>query len=84
MFIQDSGEQMKRQFLITYKTVGLRRILVEIPSSIQLPSNWSSLSLEEQDEWLYEVQIQSRADGEDVHTAVPIKIKESNRLELVR
>lgn len=73
-----------REFYVTYKTVGLRQVVVKIPHTMQLPTNWETMSNEQKDEWLYEVQTSSRTENEDVYTAVPVNIKEAIRLELVK
>jgi hypothetical protein len=75
---------MSREFFITYKVVGLRRIAVRIPNHIQLPLDWESWDLDKQDEWLYQVQLDSRTDIEDIHTARAVRIEPSRRLELVK
>lgn len=73
-----------REFYVTYKTVGLRQVVVQIPHTIQLPSNWEMMTNEQKDEWLYEVQSSSRTENEDIYTAVPVNIKEAVRLEIVK
>lgn len=83
MRVQDCESKM-REFYVTYKTVGLRQVVVQIPHTMQLPTDWETMTNEQKDEWLYEVQTSSRTENEDVYTAVPVNIKEAVRLELVK
>ena len=53
-----------RTFRISYEVKGVR--IIDVTTKAELPDNWDSLTLEEQDEWLYEHQYFSILKTQDL------------------
>ena len=54
-----------KTFRVTYETKGVR--IIDVTTKHPTPENWSSLTTQEQDEWLYEHQEYSVIHSEDMH-----------------
>jgi hypothetical protein len=59
------GKQMSKQFRVTYETKGVKVVNVWLPEGTELPNNWGSMTLRQQDEWLYENQSEAHLNWSD-------------------
>jgi len=62
---QRTGQQMSKQFRVTYETKGVKVVNVWLPESTEIPAQWGSMTLREQDEWLYENQSEAHLNWSD-------------------
>ena len=80
---QRTGQQMSKEFQITYEVKGIQVVKVSLPEGTDVPANWNSLSIQEQDEWLYEHEIKTEKYYEDIHYSLPASILEIRHLKAV-
>jgi hypothetical protein len=59
------GVRMSKQFRVTYETKGVKVVNVWLPEGAELPNNWGSMTLTQQDEWLYENQSEAHLNWTD-------------------
>lgn len=78
-----TGKQMGKEFQITYEVKGIQVVKVSLPEGADVPANWNSLSIQEQDEWLYENEIKTEKYYEDIHYSLPASILEIRHLKVV-
>lgn len=62
------------RYQITYETKGVQVLDVWLPKGKELPSNWESMDLRAQDEWLYENQESSQTRYTDIHHGEAVAI----------
>ena len=62
---QRTGQQMSKQFRVTYETKGVKVVNVWLPTGVELPAQWGSMTLREQDEWLYANQSEAHLNWSD-------------------
>lgn len=74
---------MAKEFQITYEVKGVQVIKVHLPEGAEVPKNWNSLSLLEQDEWLYKNEIKTEKHWEDIHYSQACSILEIRHLKAV-
>jgi hypothetical protein len=74
---------VNKEFQITYEVKGIQVVKVTLPEGIDVPANWNSLSIQEQDEWLYEHEIKTEKYYEDIHYSLPASILEIRHLKAV-
>ena len=74
---------MNKEFQITYEVKGIQVVKVSLPEGADVPANWNSLSIQEQDEWLYEHEIKTEKYYEDIHYSLPASILEIRHLKAV-
>jgi hypothetical protein len=72
-----------RQFSIIYNVKGTRIVDVFLPDNIELPENWGSLKTEEQDEWLYEHQQESKTLWSDEYKGEAVNVLPVAQLKAV-
>ena len=56
---------MSKQFRVTYETKGVKVVNVWLPEGTEIPTQWGSMTLREQDEWLYETQSEAHLNWSD-------------------
>jgi hypothetical protein len=66
------GDGMK--FRIIYALNGTRGIDITLPEGTELPSDWSSMTYDQKDEWLYSRQITKELSFEDIDYAGAVEI----------
>ena len=76
-------DTMAKQFRVAYEIKGTRVIDVFIKDA-ELPSDWSRLKPEEQDEWLYSRQDYSVIQHEDIDYGKAVSVLEVRHLGVVR
>lgn len=59
------GQQVSKQFRVTYETKGVKVVNVWLPKGVEIPAQWGSMTLREQDEWLYENQSEAHLNWSD-------------------
>ena len=74
---------MNKEFQITYEVKGIQVVKVTLPECTDVPANWNSLSIPEQDEWLYAHEIKEEKYYEDIHYSIPASILEIRHLKAV-
>ena len=57
------------KFEIIHEIKGTRKTVVTVPDSNLLPEDWSTLSLDSKDAWIYEHQLSNQVIFEDLHHA---------------
>ena len=77
------GKQMSKEFQITYEVKGIQVVKVSLPEGTDVPANWDSMDIQEQDEWLYEHEIKTEKYYEDIHYSLPASILEIRHLKAV-
>jgi hypothetical protein len=77
------GVSVNKEFQITYEVKGIQVVKVTLPEGTDVPANWNSLSIQEQDEWLYEHEIKTEKYYEDIHYSLPASILEIRHLKAV-
>ena len=60
-----TGKQMSKQFRVTYETKGVKVVNVWLPEGTEIPAQWGSMTLRQQDEWLYENQSEAHLNWSD-------------------
>jgi hypothetical protein len=56
---------MSKQFRVTYETKGVKVVNVWLPEGVEIPAQWGSMTLREQDEWLYDNQLEAHLNWSD-------------------
>lgn len=74
---------MSKQFQVSYKIEGVQVVNVWLPEGTELPTNWDSMPLTEQDEWLYEHQEKSKIEYQDMHFSQAESVLQVRRLQAV-
>jgi hypothetical protein len=74
---------MNKEFQITYEVKGIQVVKITLPEGTDVPANWNSLSIQEQDEWLYEHEIKTEKYYEDIQYSLPASILEIRHLKAV-
>ena len=72
-----------KQLRISYKVEGVRIVNVWLPEGKELPTIWSAMTLEHQDEWLYAHQAKSETFYEDIHYSQAENVLEVRHLRAV-
>lgn len=74
-----------KQFSVIYNVKGTKIVDIYLPDGIELPKNWESLTVEEQDEFLYANQSHSVLRTEDLDYGKVFEIWENKEtLRLVK
>lgn len=74
---------MSKQYQVTYRVEGVQVVNVWLPEGTELPKNWESMALTEQDEWLYENQEKSKIEYQDMHFSEAESVLQVRRLRAV-
>jgi hypothetical protein len=56
---------MSKQFRVTYETKGVKVVNVWLLEGAEIPAQWGSMTLREQDEWLYDNQAEAHLNWSD-------------------
>jgi hypothetical protein len=75
--------KMSKQFRVTYETKGVKVINVWLPEGTEIPANWGSMTLREQDEWLYENQSEAHLNWSDETEGEVVNILPVAELKIV-
>jgi hypothetical protein len=67
-------EEKTMKFRIIYALNGTRGIDVTLPEGTELPSDWSSMTYQEKDEWIYSREIAKELSFEDIDYAGAVEI----------
>lgn len=62
------------KFEIIYHLEGTRKVGAVVPDSVPLPDNWSEMSNEAKDSWIYGNQTSAELVFEDIHHATATDI----------
>ena len=65
----DTRRVIVAKFQIVHKVEGIRMTEVTLPYGLELPEDWNTYGLVDQDEWLYAHQISSVLRLEDIDIA---------------
>lgn len=74
---------MKKQFRVTYETKGVKVVNVWLPEGAEIPNNWGSMTLKEQDEWLYDNQDEAHLVWTDEHEGECVNVLPVAQLQAV-
>jgi hypothetical protein len=62
------------KFEIIYHLEGTRKHTATVPDSVPLPDNWSEMSTNEKDSWVFDNQTHAELVFEDIHHATATDI----------
>ena len=65
---------MKQQFQVVYETKGVKVVNVWLPEGTELPAQWITMTYQEQDEWLYEHQQESKTLWSDEYKGEAVNV----------
>ena len=65
---------MKQQFQVVYETRGVKVINVWLPEGVGLPEGWESMTYQQQDEWLYDNQFETKKVWADEHHGQAVNV----------
>lgn len=65
---------MSKQFQVVYETKGVKVVNVWLREGTELPTEWNTMTYEQQDEWLYERQIKSEDLWKDEHQGQAVNV----------
>lgn len=65
---------MQKQFQVVYETKGVKVVNVWLTEGTELPTEWNTMTYEQQDEWLYEHQTHSQNLWSDEHQGQAVNV----------
>jgi len=77
------GARMKQQFQVVYETKGVKVVNVWLPEGTQLPTDWNTMTYEQQDVWLYDNQDEAHLQWTDEHEGVAVNVLPIAQLKAV-
>ena len=75
--------QKRQQFQVVYETKGVKVVNVWLPEGTQLPTDWNTMTYEQQDAWLYDNQDEAHLQWTDEHEGVAVNVLPIAQLKAV-
>ena len=74
---------MKQQFQVVYETKGVKVVNVWLPEGTELPAQWTTMTYQEQDEWLYDNQDEAHTQWVDEYKGEAVNVLPISQLKAV-